>query len=193
MGSPFGFVQPFGTPNPLPFPLTLLDTQTLTANAPTFPRDFYFPGVPNIIFALSVPKYLGVDVAGMQFNGDSVSGTYWDNADTTPSVALSSDTAPVLAKRAAVSANIIRLGKATNKWRIIWGQIINQAAIEKGLAAMCSIGSLTPPGTTNEQHLAVSGGWDGAAPSQIISRVKILTAGGLSMGIGTQAWFFNMF
>lgn len=109
MGSPFGFAQPFGTSNPLPFPFTLLDVQTLLVAAPTFPREFYFPGVPNIIYALSVPNYGGSDVAGMQFNGDSSSGTYWDNADTTPSVAASADTAPVLAKRAAVSANIIRL------------------------------------------------------------------------------------
>jgi hypothetical protein len=188
----FGF-QNHSAGAPLPFPLQLLDVQTLAVAAPQFPREFAFPGMPNILFAVSVPNYQGTDVISFQFNGDSASATYWDNADTTPAVSASSDTAPVLAKRAAVSANLIRLGKATSKWRICWGQIINQPTKEKGLAAMCAIGSLTPPGTSNEQHLAVSGGWDGAAPSQAITRVKVLTAGGANMAAGTQAWFFSMF
>jgi hypothetical protein len=79
-----------------------------------------------------------------------------------------------------------------NKWRLAWGQLLNDAAREKGVSMNVAIGSATPPTNTNTAHLAAAGGWDGAAPTQQITRVKVLTAGGLNMLAGTKVWFFAL-
>jgi hypothetical protein len=191
MSSNFGFASAFPGA-PLPFPIQpLCPSQTLAANATQFPNDFFFPGVPNIIWAVAVPGYGGTDVISFRFNGDS-GANYWDNVCTIAPVAASGTTAPANSEVATVSTSLIRLGLPINKWRIGWGQIINQAAREKGVSSNIAIGSATPPTNSNTLHLGAAGGWDGAAPSKQINQVTVLTAGGLNMLAGTQVWFFSL-
>lgn len=194
-GLEVGFVGPGRTGGmpPFPFPLTCLDNQILLANAVQFPRDSIVPpGCPNLFFAASVPNYAGTDVISLRFNGDS-GGNYWDNCADIPAVAASSTTAPAVSETATVSTSLIRLGLPTNKWRLVWGQIINVPSKEKGVSASVNIGSGTAPTNTNALHLGMAGGWDGAAPSLEISSITWLTAGGsVKMGAGTQIWLFAM-
>ncbi|SRR6266550_5384174 len=197
MSSPI--IAPFTGPGtaggmpPFPFPCTMVDSQRLTVAANRFPRDFVIPqGCRVIPWACWLPSYQGSDVISFQFNGDSSSGTYWDNTDSSAAVSASGDTTPTGTKRAAVSANLIRLGLATNKWRLGFGLIGNTPTKEKAVGAVITIGSATPPGTTNILHGATAGGWDGAAPSFEISTIQVLTAGGVKMSVDTQVWFFAL-
>lgn len=191
MSSAFGFTGPFPGA-PLPFPLVpLCPSQILAANATQFPSDFFFPGTNNIIWIIAVPGYGGSDVISFRFNNDS-GANYWDNTCTIAPVAASGTTAPANSEVATVSTSLIRLGLPINKWRLGWGQILNFANREKGVSSNLAIGSAAPPTNTNTLHLGASGGWDGAAPTQQISRVTVLTAGGLNMLAGTQVWFFAL-
>jgi hypothetical protein len=188
---PYLSPNPQGGLPPLPFPVTCIGNDKLVQAAARFPNDFAVPkGCRLIWFSFAVPNYLGTDVISFQFNGDSTSGTYWDNSDTSAAVSASGDTTPTGTKRAAVSANVIRLGFATNKWRVGWGQIINFPTKEKGVSATVQIGSSAAPGTTNVLHGATAGGWDGTAPSLEINTIRVLTAGGVKMGAESQIAFF---
>lgn len=191
MGSPVWPLADFPLPTTQKFPLSLLASAVLPANAPAFPNEIFFPAVPDLLWMTRVTGYGGTDVISFQFNGDS-GANYWDNTVTVPAVAASGTTAPANSEVATVSTTLIRLGLPISKWRLAWGQIINDAAREKGLSSNIAIGSVTPPANTNALHLGAAGGWDGAAPTQQITRVKILTAGGLNMLAGTKVWFFAL-
>lgn len=188
---PIGLSFPLGTTPFNNLPLQVLDVQTLLVSAPAFPREFFFPAVPDIICIARVPGYGGSDVISLQFNGDT-GANYWDNTLTTAAVAASGTTAPANSEVATINTTLLRMGLPINKWRLVIAQILNDANREKGVSMCVNIGSATPPGNTNQGHLSASGGWDGAAPTQQICRVKVLTAGGLNMLAGTKVWFLAL-
>lgn len=193
-GLEVGFLGPGRTGGmpPFPFPLTCIDNQILTVAANQFPKDSIVPpGCPNLWWVCSIPNYQGSDVVSHRYNGDS-GGNYWDNCADIPSVAASGTTAPAVAETATVSTTLIRLGLPTAKWRLGWGQIINNPTKEKGVSGSVNIGTTSAPGNTNVLHLGMAGGWDGASPSFEINAITWLTAGGSKMGVGSQIWLFAM-
>lgn len=182
-----GFGFPGGPDsNPQTPPRVVLWEYILPAAANRFPTIFINPNwLLNILLEIFVANYQGTDVIAAMYNGDT-GPNYSDFAIIAAGLSSTQSGGALTATTiSTISANKMRFGKPTNKWRCVRASIGNVPGKNKGMGAIVTLGSQTPPTVTPDVHLGVGGEWNNAVNP--ITQIDLLTDLGINMGAGSSA------